>query len=102
MHEVHQVLRQVHWVHRVLRRVHWVHRLLAYSLAILVIVRAVRAPGPRATGVLLLVLLQVIVGAATVLLGLPPTLQATHVAVGAAVWAGAVLAGAGADEKRPA
>jgi heme A synthase len=42
-------------------------------------------------GVGLLVIVQVAVGAATVLLGLPPELQAAHVAVGAAVWAGLVL-----------
>ena len=39
-----------------------------------------------------LVTLQVAVAAAMVLLGLPAPLQATHVAVGAAVWAGLVLA----------
>lgn len=75
-----------------LAHVHWVHRLLAYSLTALVIARAVRMPGPRTTAVLLLVVLQVAIGAATVLLGLPPALQAAHLAVGTAVWAGVVLA----------
>jgi heme A synthase len=71
--------------------VHWVHRLLAYSLAITLIVRAVRMPGSRAAGVLMLVLLQAGIGAATVLLGLPRALQAAHLAVGAAVWAAVIL-----------
>ena len=43
-------------------------------------------------GVGVLVLAQVALGATTVLLGLAPGLQAAHVAVGAAVWAGVVLA----------
>src|SRR5216117_2276631 len=72
--------------------IQWIHRLLAYSLAIAVTMWAVRAPqrGPKV--VLGLVMLQICVGAATVLLGLPRGLQAAHVAGGAAVWAGAVLA----------
>jgi heme A synthase len=72
--------------------VQWIHRLLAYALAAYVIVVAVRSRGRGAWGVVALVALQVALGAATVLLGLPPGLQAAHVAVGAAVWAGAVLA----------
>jgi len=75
-----------------LAHIHWTHRLLAYALAIAVTVWAVRTPGWRAKAVLGLVALQVAVGAATVLLGLPGGLQAAHVAVGAAVWAGVVLA----------
>jgi len=71
--------------------VQWIHRLLAYSLATYVIVWAVRSKRRGAWGVGLLVIVQVGVGAATVLLGLPPELQAAHVAVGAAVWAGLVL-----------
>jgi len=71
--------------------VHWIHRLLAYSLATSVIVWAVRSKRRGAWGVGLLVLVQVALGAATVLVGLPPELQAAHVAVGAAVWAGLVL-----------
>jgi heme A synthase len=75
--------------------VHWTHRLLAYTLAVTALVWVRRSPargaGPKL--VLTLVLLQVGVGAATVLLGLPPGLQAVHVAVGAAVWAGVVLGG---------
>ena len=75
--------------------IHWTHRLLAYALAVTATVWAVRTPGPggrRAKVVLGLVALQVAIGAATVLLGLPPALQAAHVAVGAAVWGGVVLA----------
>ncbi|HEY3279198.1 MAG TPA: COX15/CtaA family protein [Gemmatimonadales bacterium] len=75
--------------------IQWIHRLLAYSLAAYVIWWAVRSKRRGAWGVVALVTLQVIVGAATVLLGLPPGLQAAHVAVGAAVWAGVVLTGGG-------
>jgi len=71
--------------------VQWTHRLLAYALAIAATVWAVRTPGRGQKIVLGLIALQVGVGAATVLLGLPRGLQATHVAVGAAVWAGVVL-----------
>jgi cytochrome c oxidase assembly protein subunit 15 len=72
--------------------VQWVHRLLAYTLSGYVVWWAVRSRMRGAWGVVALVALQVGVGAATVLLGLPPGLQAAHVAVGAAVWAGVVLA----------
>jgi len=71
--------------------IQWVHRLLAYTLAVAVVVWAVRSGLRRAWGLAALVALQVALGAATVLLGLPPALQAAHVAVGAAVWAGVVL-----------
>ena len=72
--------------------VQWIHRLLAYTLSGYVVWWAVRSRMRGAWGVVALVALQVAVGAATVLLGLPPGLQAVHVAVGAAVWAGVVLA----------
>ncbi|HEV8264972.1 MAG TPA: COX15/CtaA family protein [Gemmatimonadales bacterium] len=72
--------------------VHWTHRLLAYSLFGYVVWWALRSKGRGAWGVVALVALQVAVGAATVLLGLPSALQAAHVAVGTAVWAGVVLA----------
>jgi len=72
--------------------VQWVHRLLAYTLSGYVVWWAVRSRMRGAWGVVALVALQVAVGAATVLLGLPPGLQVAHVAVGAAVWAGVVLA----------
>jgi len=71
--------------------IQWVHRLLAYTLSGYVVWWAVRSRGRRAWTVVALVAIQVAVGAATVLLGLPPALQAAHVAVGAAVWAGVVL-----------
>ena len=72
--------------------IQWIHRLLAYALFGCVVWWAVRSRGRWAWGVVALVALQVVVGAATVLLDLPPGLQAAHVAVGAAVWAGVVLA----------
>ena len=72
--------------------IHWIHRLLAYTVAVIAIVWAVRS---RARGgafiVAGLVALQVSIGAATVLLGLPSGLQAAHVAVGTAVWAAVVV-----------
>lgn len=74
-----------------LQQLHWVHRLLAYGLTGYVTWWAfsTRAPGPRT--ILGLVLLQVAVAAAMVLLGLPAVLQASHVAVGTAMWAGLVI-----------
>ena len=82
--------------------IHWIHRLLAYSLTIIAIVWAVRAPRTGPKIVLGLIALQVVVGAATVLSGLPGGLQALHVAVGTAVWAGVVLAtSAGYTQRRP-
>lgn len=75
-----------------LQHLHWTHRLLAYALTIYVVWWAVRSKRRGAWGVVALVALQVTVGAATVLLGLPGALQAAHVAVGAGVWAGLVLA----------
>jgi heme A synthase len=71
--------------------IQWIHRLLAYALAASVATWAVRSGRRGPWGVGLLIVLQVALGAATVLLGLPPALQAAHVAVGAAVWAGLVL-----------
>ncbi len=75
-----------------LQHVHWVHRLLAYTLFGYVCWWALRMRTRRAWWVVGLVTVQVAVAAAMVLLGLPAPLQATHVAVGAAVWAGLVLA----------
>jgi len=72
--------------------IQWIHRLLAYTLSGYVVWWAVRSRGRGAWGMVALVAVQVAAGAATVLLGLPPALQAAHVAVGAAVWAGVVLA----------
>jgi cytochrome c oxidase assembly protein subunit 15 len=72
--------------------IHWAHRLLAYTLfaSTLRWAQRTRARGPAI--VFALVMLQLTVGAAMVLLALPPVLQAAHVAVGAAVWSAVVLA----------
>src|SRR5438034_536016 len=75
-----------------LQHVHWVHRLLAYTLFGYVWWWALHMRTRGAWWVVGLVTLQVAVAAALVLLGLPAPLQATHVAVGAAVWAALVLA----------
>jgi heme A synthase len=74
-----------------LQYVQWTHRLLAYALAVTVAVWAWRTRRRGPLVLLGLVALQVGVAAAMVLGGLPGTLQAAHVAVGAAVWAGVVL-----------
>jgi len=52
----------------------------------------VRSRRRGAWWVVALVAVQITVAAAMVLLTLPPALQAAHVALGAAVWAGLVLA----------
>src|SRR5881296_2287660 len=75
-----------------LQHVHWVHRLLAYTLFGYAWWWGLCMRTRRAWWVVGLVTLQVAVAAAMVLLGLPAPLQAAHVAVGAAVWAGLVLA----------
>src|SRR5207302_5497048 len=73
-----------------LQHVQWTHRLLAFALAGYVVWWALRTKRLGAWYVVGLVALQVAVAAAMILLGLPRLLQATHVAVGAAVWAGLV------------
>jgi len=78
--------------------IQWIHRLLAYSLTVVAIVWAVRSRSRAASILLGLVALQVGIGAATVLLGLPSGLQVAHVAVGTAVWATVVLAVVRASE----
>ena len=75
-----------------LQHTHWTHRLLAYTLFGYSVWWAVRTKQRGAWGVVALVTLQVAVAAAMLLLALPRPLQAAHVAVGAAVWAGLVLA----------
>src|SRR3989449_9500507 len=75
-----------------LQVVHWVHRLLAYTLFGYVLWWAVSTKRRGAWYVVGLVTLQVAVAAAMVVLALPPPLQAAHLAVGTAVWAGLVLA----------
>jgi heme A synthase len=71
--------------------VHWTHRLLAYSLAVVAVVLAIRIRDRAAIVVVALIVLQIAIGAVTVLLGLPRGLQAAHVAVGTAVWVGVTL-----------
>ncbi len=75
-----------------LHGIQWTHRLLAYALFGYVIWWAMRTRRRRAWYVAALVTAQVAVAAAMVLLALPRPLQAVHVAVGAAVWAGLVVA----------
>jgi cytochrome c oxidase assembly protein subunit 15 len=75
-----------------LQHIQWAHRLLAYALFAYSLWWAVRTRQRGAWGVVALVVLQVTVAATMVLLALPPPLQAAHVAVGAGVWAGLVLA----------
>lgn len=72
--------------------IQWIHRLLAYSLASVAVVWAVRTGSRAAYIVVGLVALQVSIGAGIVLLGLPTGLQVAHVAVGTAIWATVVLA----------
>ena len=72
--------------------IHWTHRLLAYALAIVAVILAKRSLRTGAALVLVMIAVQIIVGATMVLNGLPRLLQAAHVAVGAAVWASVVLA----------
>jgi len=75
-----------------LQHVHWTHRLLAFALFGYSVWWAVRSRRRGAWGVVALVALQITVAVAMVLLALPRVLQAAHVAMGAAVWAGLVLA----------
>jgi heme A synthase len=74
-----------------LQSIHWAHRLLAYTLTAYVTVWALRTQRRGPLALLGLVALQVAIAAAMVLLALPGLLQAAHVAVGAALWAGLVL-----------
>jgi len=75
-----------------LQYIQWTHRLLAYTLFGYSVWWAWRTRAPAAWGVVALVTLQVAVAAAMVLLGLPRSLQAIHVALGAGVWAWIVIA----------
>src|SRR5437016_6525931 len=74
-----------------LQYIQWTHRLLAYTLLGYSVWWAWRTRARAAWAVVRLVALQVAVAAAMVLLGLPRSLQAVHVAVGAGVWAGIVI-----------
>lgn len=84
-----------------LQHLHWTHRLLAYGLATYVVIWALRTKRPGALAVLGLVALQVSVAVFMVVQGLPHALQATHVAVGAGVWAALVLAAQPARPSAP-
>src|SRR5438034_1180011 len=75
-----------------LQYIHWTHRLLAYALFGYTLWWARRTRQRAAWSVLGLVILQIAVAAAMVLLALPAPLQALHVAIRAAVWAGSVVA----------
>ena len=75
-----------------LQHIQWIHRLLAYALFGYVVWWAMRTRRRRAWYAAALVTGQLAVAAAMVLLALPRPLQAVHVAVGAAVWAGLVVA----------
>jgi heme a synthase len=75
-----------------LQHVQWAHRLFAYALLGYGLWWAGRTRARGAWGVVALVTLQMAVAAVMVLWALPQPLQALHVAVGAAVWAGLVLA----------
>lgn len=75
-----------------LEHIHWTHRVLAYTLFGYSLWWALRTRSRGAVAVLALVTLQVALAAAMVRLLLPRPLQAAHVAVGAGVWAGLVLA----------
>jgi len=71
--------------------VQWIHRLLAYSLAGYLIWWMARDQR-RAGWVLGIVLLQITIAATMIGLGFPSALQVAHAGVGAAVWAGIVIA----------
>jgi heme a synthase len=75
-----------------LQLVQWTHRLLAYTLFGYAWWWALRTKTRGAWYVAALVTLQVAIAAAMILLALPQSLQAAHVAVGAAVWAALVIA----------
>ena len=81
--------------------IQWTHRLLAYTLFGYSVWWAWRTRARVAWAVVALVTLQMAVAAAMVLLGLPRSLQALHVALGAAVWAGIVFAAAEKARERP-
>ena len=84
-----------------LQAIQWTHRLLAYTLFGYSVWWAWRTRARVAWAVVALVTLQMAVAAAMVLLGLPRSLQALHVALGAAVWAGIVFAAAEKARERP-
>lgn len=80
-----------------LQHLHWTHRLLAYGLFVYLLVWTLRSRRRDAAVGLGLVVLQLVVAATMVLLTVPPSLQAAHAAVGAALW-GALVVTAAVDE----
>ncbi len=78
---------------------HWTHRLIAYALLVVMAIAVARTIRQRApTGVrrsavvaLHLAVAQIVVAAAMVLMQLPDSLRALHLAVGAALWAALVV-----------
>jgi cytochrome c oxidase assembly protein subunit 15 len=74
-----------------LQYVHWTHRVFAYVLLGYVVWWAPHTKRRGAWYVVALVAVQVTIAGAMVLFALPEALQAAHVAVGTAVWAGLVL-----------
>ncbi|HSD30331.1 MAG TPA: COX15/CtaA family protein [Gemmatimonadales bacterium] len=80
-----------------LQHLHWTHRLLAYGLFVYLLVWTLRSRRRDAAVGLGLVVLQLVVAATMVLLTVPPSLQAAHAAVGAALW-GALVVTAVVDE----
>jgi heme A synthase len=71
-----------------LQHIHWIHRLFAYALAAWSVIWAVRVRWREGSLIVVaLMALQVMVAAVMVLVGFPRSLQAAHVAVGAALWA---------------
>src|SRR5262245_9633796 len=77
--------------------IHWIHRLLAYTLAVVAIVWAVRSRARAAFIVAGLNALPMTIGRAMVLHGLPSRLSAALGWVGAAVWAAVVVATSGRE-----
>ncbi len=78
---------------------HWTHRLIAYALLVVLVIavaRTIRQGAPAgvrrsALIALHLAVAQVVVAAAMVLMQLPDSLRALHLAVGAGLWAALVV-----------
>jgi heme A synthase len=81
-----------------LQGLHWVHRLAAYGLVLFLAWWAWESKSRAPRLALGVALLQIVIAAAMVSLGVPPWLQAAHAAAGTAVWA--VLAGIASRNER--
>lgn len=86
------------WPEGGLSVLHWIHRLFAYGLTLHVIGWAFRSKRIGAWAILGLISLQVVVAAGMVMAGLPPAMQALHVAVGTAVWGALVVVNTHSEE----